>query len=193
MVLCRRAGRGDGALMSTPPRRAVVTVASTPLRYAGRRRRPRGREGRRRALPVPRRARRDALHKSYLGVGLPPFNKGQDEEARAGPRGAFEGSVGQEGPDEEAPRHRRVGRGARYPRQGRRGRRLWGREAAADGPFGCFAGEGPGSRRGLACYRVGRVIDRSFYIWSFRVRAGARRGVNSPSEASGGGVLGAVQ
>ncbi len=112
--------RGDGVLMSTTPPRAVVTVALTPLRYAGRRRRPRGREGHRRALPVPGRARRHPRHKSYLGVGLPPITKSQGQEARAGARGAFARGVGQEGPDQEAPRHRRARRGARYPRQGRR-------------------------------------------------------------------------
>ena len=156
--------RGDGVLTSTTPPRAVVTVASTPLRHAGRRRRPRGREGHRRALPVPGRARRHPRHKSYLGVGLPPITKSQGQEARAGARGAFAGRVRQEGPDEEAPRHRCIGRGARHPRQGRRERCLRCGEAAADGPGRGFAGEGPGGRRGLACYRVGWVIDRSFSL-----------------------------
>ena len=80
--------RGDGVLTSTTPPRAVVTVASTPLRHAGRRRRPRGREGHRRALPVPGRARRHPRHKSYLGVGLPPGPFCQNQEARAGARGS---------------------------------------------------------------------------------------------------------
>ena len=167
--------RGDGVLTSTTPPRAVVTVASTPLRHAGRRRRPRGREGHRRALPVPGRARRHPRHKSYLGVGLPPITKSQGQEARAGARGAFEGSVRQEGPDEEAPRHRCIGRGARHPRQGRRERCLRCGEAAADGPGRSFAGEGSGCRGGVACYRVGWVIGRSFYISPFPGRRRPRR------------------
>ena len=167
--------RGDGVLMSTTPPRAVVAAALTPLRYAGRRRRPRGRKGHRRALPVPGRARRDPLYKSCLGVGLPHFNKGQGQEARAGARGALARGVRQEGPDEEAPRHRCIGRGARHPRQGRRERCLRCGEAAADGPGRSFAGEGSGCRRGVACYRVGWVIDRSFYISPFPGRRRPRR------------------
>ena len=167
--------RGDGVLTSTTPPRAVVTVASTPLRHAGRRRRPRGREGHRRALPVPGRARRHPRHKSYLGVGLPPITKSQGQEARAGARGALAGRVGQEGPDEKAPRHRGIGRGARHPRQGRRERCLRCGEAAADGPGRSFAGEGSGCRGGVACYRVGWVIGRSFYISPFPGRRRPRR------------------
>ena len=161
--------RGDGVLTSTTPPRAVVTVALTPLRHAGRRRRPRGREGHRRALPVPGRARRHPRHKSYLGVGLPPITKSQGQEARAGARGAFARGVGQEGPDEKAPRHRGIGHGARYPRQGRRERCLRCGEAAADGPGSGAAGEGPGGRGGVACYRVGWVIiGRSLAIYPVR-------------------------
>ena len=125
---------GRGVPTSTTPPRAVVTVASAPRPHPGRRGRPRGREGHRRALPVPGRARRHPRHKSYLGVGLPPITESQGQEARTGARGAFAGRVRQEGPDEEAPRHRCIGRGARHPRQGRRERCLRCGEAAADGP-----------------------------------------------------------
>ena len=185
--------RGDGVLTSTTPPRAVVTVASTPLRHAGRRRRPRGREGHRRALPVPGRARRDPLDKSYLGVGLPPITKSQGQEARAGARGALLRASGKKALTKKLLDIGALVAARGILAKGDVSRCLRCGEAAADGPGGGAAGEGPGGRGGWACYRGWVVVGPLFFLFQpvvARVGAGAAR-CTPPSLRRGGGVAAA--